>query len=259
MERGAFALGFPSECDKKVIVPLLELLNLRFSEPKDSLMKFNAAVFDLDGTLIDSLVDIANSMNAALRRKGYAEHPIADYKYHVGDGMSMLARRVLPVDKKDDASIAEMVGLMREEYGARWAETTRPYPGIPELLDELTKRGVKLAVVSNKPQDFSQQVTARLLPNWHFEPVIGARAGVPHKPDPAGAIEAAALMKLPPNECVFLGDTYADMRAAVGAGMFPVGVLWGFRLAPELVESGAMVLLEHPLDLLTQDLSLIPA
>ncbi len=215
-------------------------------------MNFKAAVFDLDGTLLDSLHDIANSMNAALRRKGYPEHPILDYKYHVGDGMAILARRVLPKNKCDDAGIAELVGLMREEYATRWANETRPYAGIPELLDELVRRGVKLAVVSNKPNDFSQQVTAKLLPRWTFDPVIGSRHGIPNKPDPAGAIEAAAAMKLPASKCVFLGDTYADMRAAVGAGMQPVGVLWGFREAQELLDNGAKILLKHPLELINE-------
>lgn len=213
-------------------------------------MKFKAAVFDLDGTLLDSLHDIGSSMNAALRSKGHPEHPIADYKYHVGDGVSILARRVLPEAYRIDDSIAELVLLMREEYGANWAKTTKPYEGVPELLDELTRRGVKLAVVSNKPHDFSQQVTMKLLSKWTFDPIIGSRAGIPHKPDPAGAIEAAAALKLAPAECVFIGDTYADMKTAVSAGMFPAGALWGFRDAKELLESGAKVLLAHPLDLL---------
>jgi phosphoglycolate phosphatase len=213
-------------------------------------MKIKAAVFDLDGTLLDSLNDIADSMNAALRRKGLPEHPVIDYKYHVGDGMAILARRVLPADQQNDASVAELVGLMREEYGARWADQTRPYDGIPELLDELVRRNIKLAVVSNKPHDFSQQITLKLLPHWTFNPTIGSRHGIANKPDPAGAIEAAALLKLEPSECVFIGDTYADMRTAVGAGMLPVGVLWGFREAQELLDSGAKFLIKHPMELL---------
>ncbi len=213
-------------------------------------MKFKAALFDLDGTLLDSLQDIAGSMNAALARKGFAAHPIQDYRYHVGDGMSVLAHRVLPESARNPAAIAELVALMREEYGARWAHNTRPYPGIPDLLDALTGRGVMLAVVSNKPHDFSQKITTRLLSKWRFDPIIGARAGIPHKPDPAGALECAAHLKLPPAECVFIGDTAADMKTAVSAGMYAVGVLWGFRDAGELLDSGAKILLKHPLDLL---------
>src|SRR5882757_5462287 len=102
-------------------------------------MKFKAAVFDLDGTLLDSLHDIGNSMNSALAGMGFPPHPMADYRYHVGDGMSTLARRVLPAGQHDDARIAALVAAMREQYGQRWAESTLPYAGIPELLDELIR------------------------------------------------------------------------------------------------------------------------
>lgn len=213
-------------------------------------MKFRAIVFDLDGTLLDSLHDIANSMNAALAREGFPPHPIADYKIHVGDGLAILARRVLPPEQCSETAIFDLVATMREEYGRRWAETTRPYPGVPDLLDEVTRRGLKMSIVSNKPHDFSQQVAARLLPNWHFDPVIGARAGIPHKPDPANALAAAAGMNIPPGECVFLGDTYVDIRTAVNAGMFPAGALWGFRDAKELQDAGAKILLKHPMELI---------
>ncbi|HLX63725.1 MAG TPA: HAD family hydrolase [Planctomycetota bacterium] len=213
-------------------------------------MSFKAIVFDLDGTLLDSLHDIANSMNAALARKGFPPHPVVDYKIHVGDGLSILARRVLPKKKINDAVIAELVAIMREEYGRRWAVTTRPYAGIAEMLDELTHRGLKLSIVSNKPHDFSQQVTARLLSSWRFDPVIGERAGIPHKPDPANALAAAAGMGVAPAECIFLGDTHVDIHTAVNAGMFPAGALWGFRGEKELRDAGAKILLKHPAELL---------
>lgn len=213
-------------------------------------MKFKGVVFDLDGTLLDSLLDIGSSMNAALRSHGFPEHPIPHYKIHVGDGIATLAQRVLPEGRRDEAMIAELVTGMREEYGRRWAESTRAYPGVPELLDELTKRGMKLSIVSNKPHDFSQQAAARLLPQWRFDPVIGARPGVPHKPHPANALEAAVKMNLAPADCAFMGDTYADMQTAVSAGMYPAGALWGFREAPELLAAGARILLKHPLEFL---------
>ncbi len=213
-------------------------------------MKFKAAIFDLDGTLLDSLLDIATSMNTALRKMGCAEHPVEDYKIHVGDGMSVLARRVLPKDRHDDASIAACVAAMRAEYGQNWAKNTRAYAGIPELLDELVRREMKLAVLSNKPDDFTKQIVAALMPQWRFDPVFGSRAGIPHKPDPAGARETAALLDIDPAECLFVGDTRADMLSAAGAGMYPVGALWGFREAKELTESGAKTLIAHPLELL---------
>ena len=213
-------------------------------------MKYKAAVFDLDGTLLNSLDDIASSMNAALGKMGFPAQPVEDYKIHVGDGMAVLAGRVLPEGRRTEALIAECVALMRAEYSKNWGSTTRPYAGIPELLDGLVKRGVRLAVLSNKPDDFTQQIVRALLPRWCFDPIFGARTGVPHKPDPAGAIELARLMNLSGGECVFLGDTYADMRAAAGAGMFPVGVTWGFRAAQELWESGARAVIDAPGELL---------
>lgn len=213
-------------------------------------MNYKAAVFDLDGTLLDSLEDIATSANEALKKMGYAPHHLADYRYHVGDGLNVLAQRVLPPAHRDLPTAQAFVNEMRTEYAQRWSNTTKPYAGIPELLDELVRRGFKLAVLSNKPHDFTQVVTATLLPKWTFNPMIGARVGIPHKPDPAGAVEIAELLKLPAAECIFLGDTYADMRAATGAGMFPVGVLWGFRPAQELLESGAKLLIKDPLELL---------
>lgn len=213
-------------------------------------VKLKAAVFDLDGTLLDSLTDIASSMNTALRKLGFPEHPIADYKIHVGDGMSILARRVLPASQCSDEMVANCVAGMRAEYAENWAKTTRPYPGIGELLDELVKRGVRLAVLSNKPDDFSKMIVKALLSNWAFDPVFGSRPGIPNKPDPAGAREVAKIMGLSGEECVFVGDTYADIRAGVGAGMHPVGVLWGFRGEQELIDSGAKTRIAHPLEML---------
>jgi len=213
-------------------------------------MRFKAAVFDLDGTLLDSLHDLASSMNAVLRKLGVPEHPVGDYKIHVGDGMSVLARRVLPPTHHSDQEIAACVAAMREEYGRNWANTTRPYDGIPEMLDELSRRGLKLAILSNKPDDFTKKIVTALLPRWTFEPVLGARPDVPHKPDPAGALEIARQLKLDCGECFFVGDTHADVRTAVAAKMYPVGVMWGFREAKELISAGAETIVAHPRELL---------
>lgn len=213
-------------------------------------MSYKAVLFDLDGTLLDTLADIADAANHALRSLGFPEHPTESFKYFIGDGVQTLVKRMLPADRCDTATLAECAGLMREEYGRRWAATTRPYAGIPELLDALTTRGIRMAVLSNKPHELTTLCVARLLPGWKFTVVLGEGSTVPRKPDPAGAREIARRLGIAPGEVVYLGDTSTDMQTAVDAGMFPVGALWGFRTAEELTASGAQVLAERPLDLL---------
>ncbi len=213
-------------------------------------MRFDAVLFDLDGTLLDTLEDIADSTNAALRAQGFPEHPLAAYRYFIGDGVENLVRRALPPERLEAATLARSAELMRREYSARWADKTRPFPGVPELLDALTARGLPMAVLSNKPDDFTRLCVQRLLPRWRFEVVLGADAGMPKKPDPAAALQIAAQWNLSPSRIVYLGDTNTDMQTAVAAGMYAVGALWGFRTAAELTASGAQVLLEKPMELL---------
>jgi phosphoglycolate phosphatase len=213
-------------------------------------MKYHAVLFDLDGTLLDTLDDLADSTNLALRRLGLPEHPVESYKLFVGDGIDSLIRRAIPEDHRDSATLRECVNLTRVNYAARWAEKTRPYDGIAELLDVLTTRGVRMAVFSNKPDEFTQLCVERLLAGWRFEVVLGARPSLPKKPDPAGARLIARSLQLETAEIVYLGDTDTDMQTAVAAGMFPVGALWGFRTAEELTANGARTLIEKPLDLL---------
>jgi phosphoglycolate phosphatase len=213
-------------------------------------MRFHAVLFDLDGTLLDTLEDLADSTNAALRAQGFPEHPPAAYRYFIGDGVENLVRRALPPERLEAATLARSAELMRREYSGRWADKTRPYPAVPELLDALTARGLPMAVLSNKPDDFTRLCVQRLLPRWRFEVVIGAGVGMPRKPDPAAALRIAARLNLPPARIVYLGDTNTDMQTAVAAGMYAVGALWGFRTASELTASGAQVLLEKPTDLL---------
>jgi phosphoglycolate phosphatase len=213
-------------------------------------MKYHAVLFDLDGTLLNTLDDLADSTNLALRRLGLPEHPVESYKRFVGDGIDSLIRRAIPEDRRDSATLRECVNLTRANYAARWAEKTRPYDGIAELLDALTTRGVRMAVFSNKPDEFTQLCVERLLAGWRFEVVLGARPTLPKKPDPAGARLIARSLQLETAEIIYLGDTDTDMQTAVAAGMFPVGALWGFRTAEELTAHGARTLIEKPLDLL---------
>ncbi|MEW6184350.1 MAG: HAD family hydrolase [Thermodesulfobacteriota bacterium] len=213
-------------------------------------MKPAALIFDLDGTLLDTLDDLADSMNLVLKRFGFPGHPPEAYKYFVGDGMEVLVQRALPITHRDQATISRCFSAMREEYALRWKTKTKPYPGIPDLLDALSQKRWPLTILSNKPHDSSRMVVAELLPRWDFRLVLGARPSVPKKPDPAGALEIAEKLGVSPEGFVYLGDTGTDMLTATRAGMFPVGVLWGFRQAEELKENGAKILLEKPLDLL---------
>jgi phosphoglycolate phosphatase len=212
-------------------------------------MTYKGVIFDLDGTLLNTLEDIVDSMNAVLARFGFPGHSIESYKYFIGDGMERLASRCLPEDQRNPSLVTTCVAAMREEYGKRWSHKTHCYEGIPELLDTLAARGIKLAILSNKPDEFTKVVVARFLPRWKFEPVVGSKPSVPKKPDPAAALEIAAAFEIPASKTLFLGDSHIDMETAAAANMYSVGVLWGFRTADELRASGAKVLLEKPADL----------
>jgi phosphoglycolate phosphatase len=213
-------------------------------------MNYKAVIFDLDGTLFDTIDDIADAMNDALSRLGFPPHGVEKYKYFVGDGVEDLASRSLPAHKRDEHMIKTAVTMMREAYGKCWANKTKVYEGVTELLDELIRRGIIIAVLTNKPDDFAKMMVSELLPQYHFSVVRGSVPNVHRKPHPSGALEITKILGLSPEECMFLGDTDVDMITAVSAGMYPVGALWGFRKAEELLESGAKILVSSPLDLL---------
>jgi len=213
-------------------------------------MPFRAVIFDLDGTLLDTLEDIADSMNSALAQMELPQYELDRYRYFVGDGVEVLAQRVLPKERRDEATLKRCVELMRAEYGQRWANKSRPYPGMVDLLDGLVARKIAMGVLSNKPHDFTCKIVETILPQWRFDPLLGSRPGVPKKPDPTAALEIIEKLRLRPEEFLYVGDTAVDMQTAVAAGMFPAGALWGFRTAEELKDAGARVLLEHPIDLL---------
>jgi phosphoglycolate phosphatase len=212
-------------------------------------MNCRGVIFDLDGTLLNTLEDIVDSMNTVLSRFCFPEHSIASYKYFIGDGMEKLVSRCLPADQREASVVTRCVAAMREEYGKRWSNKTHAYEGIPELLDTLTLRGIRLAILSNKPDEFTKVVVAKFLTRWKFESVVGSKPSVPKKPDPKAALEIAAVLEIPSSEILFLGDSGIDMETASAANMYAVGVLWGFRTANELRASGAKALLEKPADL----------
>lgn len=209
-----------------------------------------AIIFDLDGTLLDTLSDLADSGNAALAALGLPAHPDDAYRYFVGLGIEELVRRMLPEDKRDPAILKEATALTSAEYKRRWKDKTRPYDGVPELLADLRLRGLPVCVLSNKPQVYTDLTIEAFFPDRPFTHVRGARPEVPNKPHPAGALALAQELGLSPGSIVFVGDTATDMKTARGAGMLPVGVLWGFRDEAELTESGALRIIAEPGELL---------
>lgn len=211
---------------------------------------YRAFLFDLDGTLLNTLQDIADSANNVLAHSGFPIHEVEAYKYFVGNGMNILASRVLPEDHRGKATVDEIAAQIEEEYSERWKNHTCTYPGIPEMLDTLTISGGKMAILSNKPQRSAEEAISTFLARWHFEIVTGAQPGIPLKPDPTAALQIARQMGISPREFLYLGDSATDMKTAVTANMFPVGALWGFRTADELLSGGAKALIEQPTHLL---------
>ena len=207
-------------------------------------------LFDLDGTLLDTLEDLADSTNRCLARLGLPPHPPEAYRYFVGDGLGNLARRVLPAERRDPATIEELKELFNRDYSGHWADKTRPYDGIAGLLDGLSARGRPMAILSNKPHAFTVEMVKHFLGAWRFSAVYGARDSHPRKPDPAAALEISEEMQLTPERVLYAGDTGTDMQTARNAGMFAVGVLWGFRPRAELEQNGARILVSRPEELL---------
>jgi len=210
--------------------------------------EFRAALFDLDGTLADTLADLANATNHALTTLGCPVHPLAAYRYFVGDGARNLCLRVLPADRRHLADDA--LRLMRTHYEAHYFDETKLYPGILELVVALHGRGLKLAVLSNKPDAFTKRVIEHYFRPSPFDIVRGQTADIPLKPDPTAARQIASELGILPAQWLYLGDTNTDMHTAHNAGMYAVGVLWGFRERAELVESGAERVVAAPKDVL---------
>lgn len=214
-------------------------------------MQYKAVIFDLDGTLVDSLADLSDSVNFMLESYGFPTHEMEQYRYFVGNGSKKLMERTLPRDKAASAEfVEEALVKYKAIYKERLLEKTRPYNGVRELLAELKSRGIPLAVCTNKHNDAALTIVKILFAPGTFEEVLGDRPGFPKKPNPATPLEIASHLGVKPDEVAYLGDTSVDMETAVHAGFLPVGVLWGFRPEEELVKNGAKVLLKAPLELL---------
>ncbi|MSP17452.1 MAG: HAD family hydrolase [Myxococcales bacterium] len=207
-----------------------------------------AVIFDLDGTLADTLADIAASMNHALAALGLPVHDECAYREFVGAGVEQLGRNVLP--RGAAASQVAVVAEFRRHYAEHLLDRSVPFAGIVALLDALDTRGVRRAVLSNKPEWATLRMVTALFAEPPFAVVAGDREGFPRKPDPTRALAVAAELSVVPAACLFVGDTPIDMATARAAGMVAVGVSWGFRPPAELLAAGAAHLIDHPGELL---------
>lgn len=213
-------------------------------------MSHRAVIFDLDGTLIDSLADIGLAANAVLESFGLPMHPLPRYKDFIGEGVGRLFQRALPEAQRTDEWIARSGAAFQSAYANRWNQKTMLYPGICDLLDALRVRQVPMAVLSNKPDSFTRQCVEHFLAPWSFAAVAGEKPPTPRKPDPQGALLIAQTLQIDPEEILYLGDTPVDMQTARRAGMTAIGVAWGFRPPSELTESGAEAVINAPLEAL---------
>ncbi len=213
-------------------------------------MTTDLVIFDLDGTLLDTIGDLAVACNAVLALRGLPQHSYEEYCGFVGSGIMRLVERALP----EPLRTPENVALVRADFVRCYTEhidvRTKPYAGIPELLAELVRRGVQLAVASNKFQAGTEKLVRRFFPDIPFAAVLGQRPDVPLKPSPAVVEEILALTGAPRERVLYAGDSGIDMQTAAAAGVRSAGVTWGFRTRQELVESGAQHLVDRAEELL---------
>ncbi len=206
---------------------------------------YKAVIFDLDGTLVNSLDDLAVATNYSLEQHGFNVYPVEDYKYLIGDGMVKLIERAIPEDKLSGEVFKSTFECFMNYYRCHYLVHTKAYDGIMEAVNELKAMGLKLAVVSNKADDMTNVIVKEIFGDI-FTKVAGKREGYPTKPDPTLTLEIIKQMSVLPEECIFVGDSGMDCATAVNSGCYPLGVLWGFRKSDELLLNGAKTLISNP-------------
>lgn len=194
-------------------------------------------LFDLDGTLVDSLPGIAASLNHALSGMGFPTHDRSAVRGFIGNGSWILAKRAAPAGSPDEVVNAIELAF-KEHYSVRWQEGTVPFAGVSEMLGLLREHGHPLAVLSNKPHPFTAEIVASLFPGIAFDAVVGQRPGIPHKPDPSGALEIVRIFGLPPEDCVLIGDSTIDLETARNADIRSIAVTWGYHDRGPLLAGG---------------------
>lgn len=208
---------------------------------------FKLAVFDMDGTLLDTVHDLASAGNYALCQSGLPVHDVDAYKYFAGNGAhNLVLRAMAPVSDAD--SVTRVEAAFHAHYADHAEDHTKPYDGISQALAQLRQHGVRLAVLSNKPHAYTKELAEQYFPGL-FDMVYGQRDGIPIKPDPAALLEILQLTGYSPKDCVYIGDTAVDIETGHNGGMSTIGVLWGFRTRNELEEAGADVIINKCADL----------
>jgi len=211
---------------------------------------FDLIIFDLDGTLIDSLEDIAEVANQCLEEAGMMMHPVSDYRFFVGDGLATLIRRITPADTSKQVE-KRLSARFKTLYKLNWNNKTCLYPGVITLLKLLSKSGIKMAILSNKPDAFTKLCVKEYLAEFNFDLVIGQRENIPLKPHPQAALEIVDAIGVSPKTSLFMGDTAVDIKTGKAAGMKTIGVTWGFRREEELREAGADIIITNPEELIS--------
>lgn len=213
-------------------------------------VRHKGIIFDLDGTLVNSIEDLADSMNYVLAQNNFGTYNTNTYKQFVGTGIRNLVIKALPNGHKDEQTVNKCFKMMLETYSQNCTNKTKPYEGITQMLNELTNRKIKMAILSNKADKLAQRVAKEILSKWHFETVIGFTDEESRKPNPKSTLQIVNELNLPKPEILYLGDSGTDMQTANNAGLYAIGALWGFRSEEELVLNGAKHLLKHPMELL---------
>jgi phosphoglycolate phosphatase len=213
--------------------------------------KTELVIFDLDGTLVDTIADLAYAVNETLISHGWPSRNIQEIKSMVGDGFPPLVRRAVPPEVlEQDSLLSQVLAEASDLYTIHCVDNTRPYPEVKKLLEELSKRSLPCAVLSNKAHAFSTHIVSRLFPEGSFVVVQGEITGIPKKPHPQAALSLASRVGYSPSGCVLVGDSPHDMMAARSAGMRAFGAGWGYRSAAELLTAGAERVFSRPLELL---------
>jgi len=210
---------------------------------------FKVAIFDLDGTLLNTLDDLANACNYALNKFSFPTHKVEKYKKFIGNGIYKLVERAVPNNKKDKETVEKVLKTFSDYYNEHMIDMTKPYDGIVDLLDELRLKGIKLAVVSNKKHEFAMEIVEKYFGD-RFDIVFGHRDKYKEKPDPTSVLEVIDKFNILKSECIYIGDSNVDILTAKNAGIKSVGVSWGFRGREELANEGANYLADNNIDLL---------